>query len=709
MMKKTVFVLLILAVSAFAGLTLRDVGRIDMGPMGAVASEGQVVYAGMGGALNIYNIYHKDFPQLISTIDDRSSNVKAIAVEDDILWVLWEREGLHAFDITDRYSPRLISELTPEADERIQRFTAMDIDGDIAFVAGADFVASVDIFDPDRPEIINFATLNGAPLRIDYHENKLYLAAGNLGLAALFLPQPNEFFLMGVQEGIYTTVKAYGTSVVYGRLDEPRPGEQKLFREQLFSMPFRSPMVVDVRDDHLFAGGLENFAVYRIPERAGEDPKMIWDLPFLPTVDLALHDDVIYLANSHKGLSVFDIRNPYSPREIGSFATHDFPRRATIHNGLLYVAAGVSGALVFDVGNPAFPRLLDTLASDLYELVWDVAVEGEFVYVLGARDDISENVFVAQFREDGRFMAEYPIARVSALDPIGEMAFDGKRMAVSLGTGGIAVCDYLDGRISPRYHITDRSLQFSDLAFVGENLIASDFHGGYHIFALDRGIPPTIGHIKTSEEGGNGIAVRGDYLLSADGPAGLAVINISDPTRPFLADRYITTWGSDVTLHGDYAFLADGQGALKVFDISKLPDIRLVAELADGGYWTGAAIEDNFLFGIDRFAGIHIIEILQAELAKAPAEKPAEVAVIDAFPNPFNARATITIDLPERADVDLSIYDISGRKVTTIIRDDLPRGRYNLTWRADDEPSGTYFAVLRTGGTELRKKLLLVK
>jgi len=705
---KFLFISIILITAAMADISLLEIARVDMNPVGALDADGQVVYAGVGGALNIYNVYHKDFPQFIGTIDDRSSRIKAIRVEGDLLWVLWEKEGLQSFDIVDRYSPRFLGSLPDGIDERFGKFTSMDIDGDLAFVAGENFLASVDISDPSKPEILNYSTLNGAPLKIDYLNNKLYLAAGKMGLAALFVPDPKQFFLTGVQKGIYTTVKAYGSNVIYGRLDEPKPGEKKIFRERLFSMPFRSPSVVEVRDNILFAGGASNFSIYEMPEKGGK-PKLVWDLPGMPTLDCAVHGDVIYLANSHKGLSVFDIRNTRNPIEIGRFETHDFPRRGFVHDYKLYIAAGASGVLVFDVANPNYPRLVDTLAAGRLDLVWDAAIEGEFIYILGARESSLENVFVEQYRIDGEYFAEYPIAHVSRLDPIGEITFADSRCAISLGIGGISICDFLEGRIVPRYSITNRSVQFCDLEFCGKNLIASDYHGGYHIFALDKGIPPTIGYIKTGDEGGNGFAIIGNYLLASDGPDGLAVIDIGDPSNPILVDEYKTTWATDITIDGDYAFLADGNGALKVFAIDNLPSVKLVTELPSGGYWTGSIIHDDYLFGIDRFVGIHVFEIEEQAIAKAQVKKPSNTAFIDAYPNPFNASAAITIELPERADVDLSIYDISGRKVTTIIKDVLPQGRYDLTWQADEHPSGTYFAVLKAGNTELKKKLLLVK
>ena len=63
MKRLTILCLLLLVGAAFAvDFDLIKESRIDMNPVTAVGSDGQIVYAGVGAALNIYNIYQKDFP-----------------------------------------------------------------------------------------------------------------------------------------------------------------------------------------------------------------------------------------------------------------------------------------------------------------------------------------------------------------------------------------------------------------------------------------------------------------------------------------------------------------------------------------------------------------------------------------------------------------------------------------------------------------------
>ena len=184
-----------------------------------------------------------------------------------------------------------------------------------------------------------------------------------------------------------------------------------------------------------------------------------------------------------------------------------------------------------------------------------------------------------------------------------------------------------------------------------------------------------------------------------------------EPSKYIVHVSYPSTWATDIFIDGDIAYLSDGQGACKIFDISDLPDVELVYELPDNGYWSHVYAANGSIFGIDQFFGIYIYNVLteQIALTKTKPERPAEPTISAAHPNPFNAEATISFSLPERTDAELCVFDITGRKVITLIEDCLPAGDYNLRWRADDAPSGTYFAVLRTPNSRATEKLLLIK
>lgn len=65
------------------------------------------------------------------------------------------------------------------------------------------------------------------------------------------------------------------------------------------------------------------------------------------------------------------------------------------------------------------------------------------------------------------------------------------------------------------------------------------------------------------------------------------------------------------------------------------------------------------------------------------------------FPNPFNAATTISYWLPRAAEVNLSVYDLTGRLVATLVDAPQSPGEHFLRWDASRMNSGVYFIRLR--------------
>ena len=94
---------------------------------------------------------------------------------------------------------------------------------------------------------------------------------------------------------------------------------------------------------------------------------------------------------------------------------------------------------------------------------------------------------------------------------------------------------------------------------------------------------------------------------------------------------------------------------------------------------------------------------------------PATFVLADNFPNPFNPATTIKYALPQAADVELTVYNVVGQVVRTLVAEHQSAGRYVVEWDATNDnghslSSGMYFYRLQAG-SEFRevKKMLLLK
>ncbi|MBI2619021.1 MAG: T9SS type A sorting domain-containing protein [Ignavibacteriales bacterium] len=88
---------------------------------------------------------------------------------------------------------------------------------------------------------------------------------------------------------------------------------------------------------------------------------------------------------------------------------------------------------------------------------------------------------------------------------------------------------------------------------------------------------------------------------------------------------------------------------------------------------------------------------------------PENFALDHNYPNPFNPRTKIRYQISEVSKVRLTIYDVLGREVTTLVNEKLNPGSYEVTWEAAGLPSGIYFYRLRAGEFVETKKMLLLR
>jgi hypothetical protein len=97
-------------------------------------------------------------------------------------------------------------------------------------------------------------------------------------------------------------------------------------------------------------------------------------------------------------------------------------------------------------------------------------------------------------------------------------------------------------------------------------------------------------------------------------------------------------------------------------------------------------------------------------LADIKQDLPTTYSLSQNFPNPFNPKTTISYQLPMTSDVDLSIYNLLGQKVVTLVNKKQVPGIYSVSWNAAGFSSGIYIYQLTSdSGYSESRKLLLVK
>ena len=94
---------------------------------------------------------------------------------------------------------------------------------------------------------------------------------------------------------------------------------------------------------------------------------------------------------------------------------------------------------------------------------------------------------------------------------------------------------------------------------------------------------------------------------------------------------------------------------------------------------------------------------------------PTQFALHQNYPNPFNPSTQISFDIPEGSElVSLNIYNILGKKVSTLLNNVVSPGKHKIEWNAKDNEgnpvaSGIYFYELSSSSFTARKKMLLIR
>ena len=127
------------------------------------------------------------------------------------------------------------------------------------------------------------------------------------------------------------------------------------------------------------------------------------------------------------------------------------------------------------------------------------------------------------------------------------------------------------------------------------------------------------------------------------------------------------------------------------------------------------------LNGVSASGGM-ALELLQSALKQmgqevGSAELPKAFALGQNFPNPFNPSTTIKYDIPEGSSdqqVRLSVYNIRGQKIRTLVDRLQGPGSYNVNWDGSDQSgrnvsSGVYFYRIEAGTYNATRKMVILK
>ena len=90
-------------------------------------------------------------------------------------------------------------------------------------------------------------------------------------------------------------------------------------------------------------------------------------------------------------------------------------------------------------------------------------------------------------------------------------------------------------------------------------------------------------------------------------------------------------------------------------------------------------------------------------------QQPSDFQLCANFPNPFNPSTMIVFFVPRNEFVTLTVYDVTGRAIETLVEGEVPPGEHRLQWSAEGLASGVYLCRMKTKSSAKTIKLLYQK
>lgn len=716
-MRKAIMAVLITVFLSSANISAENIEFINStlysGALNSMQYHDGNYYCIGSGALEIYSVSDSGTPTLIGGCPV-PGYLEKLAVDGDNAYIASHHEGLFIVDISS----------LPIQDSPIRFDTpgqAHDIKvrNNIAYIAdGTEGLLIVDITDPVNPTSLAELDLEDEAVLVEIYGNYAYIAVNNYLFEIVDISDPSQPDYVGNIDVDYFIVESY------------------IEQSYLYFMDMREePMIMF---SHLLIYDLTNPA----------SPQLICDYHFDSVAfDIYVDNDTGYIATDWGGLYLMDLENPSTPNQIGFYnneypfisfcsvrsadekiviggyrllevidssipedltqiGSYNIPRAldeiCLVDDNYAYLPS-LDGFEIVNIQNPNAPMPVARYEDSFYSDKMDIFVQGNYAYMATGSGPLyiyNINDPLNPYEEGYYRYGTHPNWTYG-------VCVEDTLAYVAMRPGGFHIVNVADPQ-NPSW-ISNLSLYGvpKKVQVMGDYAYLLTSRGIEVIYINDPANPELAGNFYTVGDAW-GLAIANGLAFTTDDQSSFYVIDISNPASPtLLATCSIPGQGgaSDIVVNGNYAYLACG--GLKIIDISIPEDPSYTDGWSLPGSTQGVAFIDGYIFLADKYSLCVLYHDLTGIDDSYP---PAKLFSLSPnYPNPFNARTTISYTLPQPSAVTLEIYDILGRKVQTLYDGSQTAGKYSVVWHADGFSSGVYFYRLTAGEFKQSERMVILK
>jgi hypothetical protein len=375
--------------------------------------------------------------------------------------------------------------------------------------------------------------------------------------------------------------------------------------------------------------------------------------------DISVVDDTAYVANGHAGLWIIDVTDPVAPQKVGHLHSKGFVSCISLVGDCAFLLNYLSSLWIVDVSNRNSPAELGRLDIDGNSL----AVTDTLAFITIPDSGLA----VVDVSDPGN---PERIGFCSLLGGVEDVEVSGNYAYVGTSIDGLHIIDISD----PRHPLE-----------------IDDFRGG--------AVAPLV--------------IAGNYIYAAYNGR-VFILDISVPSQVCVAgstEALFYQYPQDMTIAENYVSLTVGFPSIKTIDVSSPESPEIVGYYGDwgGGYCIEAA-EEYLYWGYGPGGFFILRNDLITEIQDPVSNNtPNSYTLLQNYPNPFNDFTTFQYDIPIECHVNLSVYNIIGQKVATLVNEFQQKGRHKIRLNTKNLTSGIYFYKLSAAGNVLFKKMVLIR
>jgi hypothetical protein len=205
-------------------------------------------------------------------------------------------------------------------------------------------------------------------------------------------------------------------------------------------------------------------------------------------------------------------------------------------------------------------------------------------------------------------------------------------------------------------------------------------------------------------------------VYMADQTQGLRIIGVSDPANPNPVGSYAGTNARGVFVQDSLAYVADYNQGLRIVRVTDPASPQFVSSYGSPGHGLGVFVAGEYIYLADQYSFILLTNPYYTGVREIDngETRPSDFVLFQNYPNPFNPSTSIEFLLPKSGQVKIEIFNILGRKVRTLVDEQLKPGHKLVDWdgrddRGRDVTSGIYFYRITVGEFSQSKKMLLLR